>query len=72
MGNVSILFCENEKFYTLHEVSALTGMSIRKLHHTVTKQGVQGTTYRTKNDACEVIVPLAAMEEFVCLCQQSP
>ncbi|MHC9543289.1 MAG: hypothetical protein AB9903_27580 [Vulcanimicrobiota bacterium] len=65
MGNVSILFHENDKLYTIHEVSALTGLPVRELQCTVRRQDIKGITYRTKNEICEVIVPLSAMAEII-------
>lgn len=65
MGNVSILFHDNNKFYTIHEVSALTGLPVRELQCTVKRQDIEGITYRTRNEICEVLVPLSAMAEIV-------
>jgi len=66
LGNVSVLFCEKEKYYTIHEVSVLTGLSIREIHCTIKRPGIQGILRRRKNDTDEVIVPLGAMEQYVC------
>jgi hypothetical protein len=66
LGYVSVLFCEKEKYYTIHEVSVLTGLSIREIHCTIKRPGIEGILHRRKNDTDEVIVPLGAMEQFVC------
>jgi hypothetical protein len=67
LGNVSVLFCEKEKYYTIHEVSVLTGLSIKEIHCTIKRPGIKGIKHRRKNDNDEMIVPLGIMEQFVCL-----
>lgn len=65
MGNVSILFSEKEKLYTLYEVSALTGLSIREIQNFVKRGEIKEVVWREKNNARELIVPLNCMELYV-------
>ena len=65
MNNVSILFIENDKFYTIHEISALTGLHIRQIQNAVKSGKIRDIVHRTRNDAREIIVPLKAMEELL-------
>jgi hypothetical protein len=65
MNNVSILFTENDKFYTIHEISALTGLHIRQIQNVVKSGKIRDIAHRMRNDAREIIVPLKAMEELL-------
>lgn len=66
MGNVSILFFEKEKFYTIFEVSVLTGISVKDIEKAVRIGKICEITYRDKNDICEILIPLKSMESFIC------
>ncbi|MDQ7824088.1 MAG: hypothetical protein RDV48_14905 [Candidatus Eremiobacteraeota bacterium] len=66
MGNVSFLFFEKEKFYTIEEVSVLSGLPVKEIAARLKKSGLKDLASRTRNQVCEILVPLGVMESFLC------